>query len=127
MGTDFRDEFFEDFLLETSERLERLEGRLLDLEQSPGRPAATDEGMDELRRELHTLKGNAGLMGLGDLQALAHDMEESLAGLPRGLVAARELLRGVDRFRELLGAVAGGQAGGEEAGEAAGAEGVRVP
>jgi two-component system chemotaxis sensor kinase CheA len=127
MGTDFRDEFFEDFLLETSERLERLEGRLLDLEQSPGRPAPTDEGMDELRRELHTLKGNAGLMGLGDLQSLAHAMEESLGGLPRGLVTARELLGGVDRFRELLRAVAGGQAGGEEAGEAAGAEGVRVP
>ena len=127
MGGDLQDELFEDFLLETSERLERLEEGLLDLDQTADRPSPEDERLANLRRDLHTLKGNAGLMGLGDLQVLAHELEERIDALPEGRVAPRELLDGLDRFREILSAVAAGKSGGEGGGAEAGPEGLRVP
>lgn len=124
MANDLHDELFEDFLLESVERLERLEAALLDLE---ARGAAPDR-LDEVRRELHTLKGNAGLMGLADLQGLAHDLEDGIGGLAGGETSVGELLAGLDRFRELLRALKAGKDGGgsEDDGTAGGGDGLRV-
>ncbi|MFP3940565.1 MAG: chemotaxis protein CheA [Thermoanaerobaculia bacterium] len=127
MAGDLQDELFEDFLLETSERLERLEEGLLDLEQTTARPDPDDERLAGIRRDLHTLKGNAGLMGLADLQGLAHELEERIDALPEGTGAPRELLEGLDRFREILAALASGKAGGEGEEGDGGPEGLRVP
>lgn len=131
MATDLHDELFEDFVLESSERLERVEAALLDLEgeldESGAGDAPEPERLEELLRELHTLKGNAGLMGLGDLQTLAHDLEEAVGGVPAGSVAVRDVLGGLDRFRELLAAIAAGKGEGEGDGAAGGTAGLRVP
>lgn len=43
---------------------------------------------DELRRRLHTLKGDAGMLGLNDLQALVHRAEDLVAAAAAAPVAA---------------------------------------
>lgn len=111
---------FGDFLLETRERLDHLEALLL---------AAVDAGqlegerLDDVRLELHTLKGNAGLVGLGDLQAEAHRLEDLIAELAPGDEPPEELLGAVDRLRHLLQQAVAGEAG---AGAPSPGEGTRV-
>lgn len=90
----------DEFLLEARERVERVEALLLDLET-----AASDERpqmRDDARRELHTLKGNAAMMGLAELQALAHRLEDDVEGLDPRAVDVSETLHGVDELRRLL-------------------------
>ncbi len=96
-----------EFLLEAQERLERVEEALL--ESIAQGPQALGPRLEEVRRELHTLKGNAGLIGLPELQALAHEMEDTVEGLDLSDPSVDGLLGAVDRFRSLL-AVAGGGA-----------------
>lgn len=136
MTPDLDREIFADFLLESRERLARLEEVLLALSSGAG-----DEAhplLEEARLQLHTLKGNAGMMGLGDLQAIAHDMEDHVERVDPSAPVVEELLQGVDRFRELLDRTAAGRQDGAaptaptaavgssvSLGEA-GAEGVRV-
>jgi two-component system chemotaxis sensor kinase CheA len=101
MPDDILAELLGDFLLESRERLARLEEVLLDLPQAA---SENRDGMIETaRRELHTLKGNCGMMGYGELQALAHELEDSVEQLRAGSdVGTRAILEGVDRFRALL-------------------------
>ena len=90
-------ELLQDFALEAEERCSRVEAALLEL---PGAaPDRFGELMEEIRRDLHTLKGNAALVGLGELQALAHRMEDLADALAPGQAAIAPLLAGVDRFR----------------------------
>lgn len=53
-----------------------------------------------LRRVLHTLKGNAGLIGAQEIQAACHAMEDLAAGLEERPEGVQELLRGVDCLRQ---------------------------
>jgi len=122
MASELHDELFDDFLLESGERLDRLESALLDLDGGVPDP----DRVDEVRRELHTLKGNSGLMGLADLQGLAHELEDAVDGLAGGAVSPADLLAGLDRFRDLLRAVAAGKTGEASEGTAGGADGLRV-
>jgi two-component system chemotaxis sensor kinase CheA len=108
-------ELLRDFALEAEERGSRIEASLLELPgASPGR---FGELMEEIRRDLHTLKGNAALVGLGELQALAHRMEDLADALAPGRAVIAPLLAGVDRFR------AGLRSTGWAAGEGPGAPG----
>ena len=81
---DALDGFVADFALDAQERCDRIEELLL---SGPG-------CLDEIRRELHTLKGNAGMVGLRELQEAAHAMEEESD--------SDALLRSLDDFRKLL-------------------------
>lgn len=110
-----RQSFLADFLAEAHELLDRVESALLAL---PG--AEADERpqlVEELGRDLHTLKGNAGLVGLEELQRLAHEMEDAaledaaLEGAAGGLAGepgagqaddVDPLLARLDEARELL-------------------------
>lgn len=123
MTSDQNRELLEDFLLEARDRCERVESSLLTLSASPA--DAPEELLDQLRRDLHTLKGNAGLVGLSEIQTLTHGMEDTLEKLDRGGVAVvNALLRDVDRLRASMRAVSG-QA--EEPGRGEGAlAGVRL-
>jgi two-component system chemotaxis sensor kinase CheA len=101
----------DEFLLEARERIERVEALLLDLET-----AAVDaraQMRDDARRELHTLKGNAAMMGLGEMQALAHRLEDNVEQLDLGAIEVTDTLQGVDRLRVLLDGVAHRDADGE--------------
>lgn len=62
----------------TVDRVEKISGALLELE----RGAATPEGLDELRRELHTLKGEARMMGFVGISTIVHAAEDLLKALP---------------------------------------------
>jgi two-component system chemotaxis sensor kinase CheA len=100
-------DLFADFLLETRERLGRLEALLLSAVEAG---SADGEALEEIRLQLHTLKGNAGIVGLTPLQELAHELED-LAAAPDE-AELEEMLHGVDRFRELLQNAADGRSPG---------------
>lgn len=102
-----------EFLLEAQERLERVEEALLET-VSHG-PQALVPRLEDVRRELHTLKGNAGMVGLFDLQTLAHELEDTLAALDPLAPRVEGLLGGIDRFRALLALVGEAPAPGREA------------
>src|ERR1044072_3354012 len=121
----------EEFYLECKERLDRIEQVLLTVEAADAERRR--ELLVEAKRELHTLKGNSGMMGLGELQALGHGMEDQVGALSSSRVAAavvRELLAGVDEFRVLLDRACGREDSADAAEEEAEApalqESVRV-
>lgn len=98
-------ELLDEFLLEASERADEVESMLLRLESSD--PEIKDAALARARRELHTLKGNSGMMGFSELQELAHGMEDQIDELdldrPQigGLLAALDALRqGLEQARE---------------------------
>jgi two-component system chemotaxis sensor kinase CheA len=92
-------EFLVIFQDEANERLDNIVDTLLALE---ARRAAPD-AIDALFRDAHTIKGAAGMLGLDDVRALAHSMEDVLAGVresgtfPAELV--EPLLRAADALR----------------------------
>src|SRR5207237_1500212 len=93
----------EEFYLESKERLDKIEQVLLVLETSDAEKRG--ELLVEAKRELHTLNGNSGMMGLGELQRRAHQIEDEVAELDVAAIdgaVVHELLAGVDRFRVLL-------------------------
>lgn len=64
-------EFLNDYLDSTSTKLQELEGTVLELESRPGDKSLADNVM----RVLHSLKGEAGMIGLLDAQKVFHDTE----------------------------------------------------
>jgi two-component system, chemotaxis family, sensor kinase CheA len=66
----------EDFLLEAREILDRLEPALAELERS-----SQPETINNIFRDVHTLKGNAGFVGLQAFQQLAHKMEDVFSAI----------------------------------------------
>ncbi|MEO8504589.1 MAG: chemotaxis protein CheW [Acidobacteriota bacterium] len=91
------EELLPDFIAEARERLERLEDLLLKTQSQSAveRPAL----LDEIKRELHTLKGNAGLMGFAALQADGHRLEDLVANLDPLQPEIEPLLIGLDQLR----------------------------
>ena len=78
------------------ERLRTIRGRL------PGVAEANVEALAEVRRELHTLKGDSHLLGLVRIGEVAHACEERLQD-PRGLAdAADAIARALDAVKLAL-------------------------
>ena len=90
----------------TADRVEKISAALLELE----RGAATPEVSDELARELHTLKGEARMMGFVGISSIVHAAEDLLKALPAGKPGDRldALLKACDQIVPLLGAPADG-------------------
>ena len=63
-----------DFYGESVEHLQHIEAALLALEQKPDEP----EALNSIFRSFHTIKGNAGFLGLGPMHRLAHEVESLL-------------------------------------------------
>ena len=59
---------------ETVDHLQQIEAALLALEQEPDEP----EALNSIFRSFHTIKGNAGFLGLIPMQKLAHEVESLL-------------------------------------------------
>jgi two-component system chemotaxis sensor kinase CheA len=122
-----------EYLLDARERVARIEQLLLDLEGAPA--GVRSETRARLKAELHTLKGNSGMMGLGDLQQKAHAMEDAVNADPGGdFFVATGLLAALDDVRADLSTISGSPAAPAAIdGEALGAGGdrpvggVRVP
>ncbi|MHC4884543.1 MAG: chemotaxis protein CheA, partial [Planctomycetota bacterium] len=77
------DEMLEHFTRESDDLLDSGEQALL---QAGNTPETLEENLAEAFRAIHSLKGNAGLMGLNDLQRLSHRVEEALQGMVDGVI-----------------------------------------
>ncbi|EGK90176.1 hybrid sensor histidine kinase/response regulator [Microcoleus vaginatus PCC 9802] len=68
------------FKIASEEHLQILDDGLLYLEQHPGDSAK----LEQLLRETHSLKGDAGMLGVKNVASLAHQMEHILEAIKRG-------------------------------------------
>jgi two-component system chemotaxis sensor kinase CheA len=87
------------FAMEAADDIAAIEAELLALEDAP----EDAEARRELLRRVHTLKGNASIVGRDALAAFAHAYEERLEHLDvvdASVIAS--LLSGVDTFRRML-------------------------
>jgi two-component system chemotaxis sensor kinase CheA len=95
------------FLDESGESLAAMEEAVLVLEARPDDAAQ----VQTLFRHVHTLKGNASSLGLGDLAAFAHTLEDVLDRLRAEKLTTSDelvtlLLESLDVLREMLDAAA---------------------
>ena len=80
-------EIVEMFAEEAGEQLDTLERLLLGIEND-----ASDATLNEAFRAMHSVKGNAGCLGLGDVEAVAHRAEDILDGLRKRSFAPNHAL-----------------------------------
>lgn len=95
-----------EFLLETHENLAQLDTDLVALEKEP----TEKNTLARVFRNLHTVKGSAGFLGLTKLQSVAHAAENLLSRLRSGELTfnppiATALLRTVDAIRQILSGI----------------------
>jgi two-component system, chemotaxis family, sensor kinase CheA len=76
-------EAIREFLIESYDNLEQMDRDLVALEQAPASP----DLLRSIFRTMHTIKGGAGFLGLGDLEQLAHAAENVLGKLRDGVAA----------------------------------------
>jgi len=100
-------ELLDQFVLEARECLEQIGHRLLDVEKDPG----NTELLNDLFRQVHTLKGNCGLFDFKPLERVVHAGEDLLDRVRHGDLAYNEaiadaLLDAMDYTAELVDAIA---------------------
>lgn len=95
---------FAEFLARQPGVLDEAEELVLALEKGAG-----GEPLAQLKRLVHTLKGESALLGLGDVERLCHAAEDALGARPAGELT-EALLGAVDWLRQTFAACAG-QAG----------------
>jgi len=90
----------------TADRVEKISNALLELE----RGGATPEVSEELARELHTLKGEARMMGFVGISSVVHAAEDLLKALPaeQGGERLDALLKACDAILPMLDSPADG-------------------
>jgi two-component system, chemotaxis family, sensor kinase CheA len=91
------------FKVASQEHLQKLDDGLLYLEQHPSDLAK----LEELLRATHSLKGDAGMLGVKNVASLAHQMEHLLGGVKRGETQLNSelsdrLSQGLDAMRQLV-------------------------
>ncbi|MEY4414987.1 MAG: hypothetical protein RIQ53_2280 [Pseudomonadota bacterium] len=100
-------ELLEQFILEARECLEQIGQRLLDVEKDPTRT----ELLNDLFRQVHTLKGNCGLFEFKALETVVHAGEDLLDRVRNGTLGygpalADALLEAMDFAGEMIDAIA---------------------
>jgi two-component system chemotaxis sensor kinase CheA len=105
---ELQSELLDDFYAECDESLAAMRVDLTVLESSLGHGATNAKALESLFRHMHSLKGNAAIVGLRDAEQLAHGAENYLRALSRSEVALNgaglELLsRGVQRLEHVIG------------------------
>ncbi len=100
-------ELLEQFILEARECLEQIGQRLLDVEKDPTRT----ELLNDLFRQVHTLKGNCGLFEFKALEMVVHAGEDLLDRVRNGTLRygpalADALLEAMDFAGEMIDAIA---------------------
>lgn len=91
------------FKTASEEHLQKLDEGFLYLEKYPDDTAK----LEELLRETHSLKGDAGMLGVKDVSTLAHQLEHLLGAIKRGeTVLTRDLsdrlFQGLETIRKLV-------------------------
>ncbi len=94
------------FVLEANELLEVAESAILELEQHP----SNVEALNQLFRNIHTIKGSCRIMRWKEFEAYTHEYEALLAQVDKGRLAvtpqvAGILLKGFDHMVELVEAI----------------------
>ena len=112
------DDLLVDFLTETREGLQSLDGALLQLERNPG----DRQVLSEVFRTVHTIKGTCGFLGLSRLEGVAHAAENVLGLWRDGTLAVTgagvsAILAAVDRIRAIVEGLeaTGGEPEGDDA------------
>ncbi len=77
---DYMDEIISEFVLETGELLEQLDGDLIELEKRPD----DQELINQIFRSIHTIKGTSGFLGYQKMNRLTHVAEEVLNHVRKG-------------------------------------------
>ncbi|GCL61997.1 chemotaxis protein CheA [Pseudaquabacterium pictum] len=100
-------ELLDQFIQEAREGLETIGQRLLEVERSPG----DAELLNDLFRQVHTLKGNCGLFDFKPLETVVHAGEDLLDRVRNGSLAysgaiADALLEAMDYTSELIDTIA---------------------
>src|SRR3954451_24171055 len=100
------DEIVQEFLVESYEARDRLEGDLLTLERDPDSP----DVLASIFRVMHTIKAPCGFLGFQKLERVAHAGESLLGALRDGTLAvnpaiASALLTTGDALRQMLGKI----------------------
>jgi len=90
---------------EAAERLDQMETALLAVESGD----AGAESVDSLFRNAHTIKGAAGMLGLDDVRALAHAVEDVLEGVRRTKAFPPEVAAPLLRATTMLRAQVAGE------------------
>lgn len=80
-GESFVAEYLDDYFAECDEHLVSMRRLLLALEPFVEHPPADRSLLDELFRNLHTIKGLSAMVGVNEAEQLAHEMESTLRGL----------------------------------------------
>ena len=106
-------ELREVFQTASEEHLQKLDEGFLYLEKHPD----DLEKLEELLREAHSLKGDAGMLGVKNVSQLAHQLEHLLGEIKRGeQVISSEisdrLAVGLDAIRQLVQEAVTGEASG---------------
>src|SRR4029077_10411946 len=108
-------EIIQDFLVESSENLDRLDRDLAGLERNP----RDKDALTGVFRTIHTIKGTCGFLGFSKLEKVAHVGERLLSRLRGGKLSRTPevtsgLLAMVDAIRTMLGEIQStGQDGNE--------------
>src|SRR4029079_18876372 len=105
----------QEFLVESYEALDRLDGDLLTLERDSNSP----DVLASIFRVMHTIKGTCGFLGFKKLERVAHAAESLLGALRDGTLAvnpaiASALLATGDALRQMLGKIEGAGTDGDE-------------
>ena len=100
-------DLLDQFIQESREGLEQIGQRLLDVERDPGNAGL----LNDLFRQVHTLKGNCGLFDFKALETVVHAGEDLLDRVRNGSLAyngaiADALLAAMDYTAELVDAIA---------------------
>lgn len=87
----------------SEEHLQKLEDGLLHLEKD----SQDQANLEEIMREAHSLKGDAGMLGLKDISTLAHQLEHILGTIKRNEVelspdVSDRLYQGLDAISQLV-------------------------
>ena len=101
-------EMVESFVAETTDLLDSTEHNLLQIESDPSDAPQIDEAF----RSIHTIKGNAGFFGFGNIEKMCMDIETRMDDVRKGKRKAdhtivTELLTNLDQLLNALQAISG--------------------
>ncbi len=103
-------EMIESFVAETTDLLDSTEHNLLQIESDPSDAPQIDEAF----RSIHTIKGNAGFFGFGNIEKMCMDIETRMDDVRKGKRKAdhkivTELLTNLDQLLNALHAISTGK------------------
>lgn len=101
------------FKIESDEQLQRLDRGLLELEKHPENRTL----IEEMFREIHSLKGGVRMLLLADMEGIAHRFESVLGAAKKGTVRLTSevfdrLYRSLDALRKMAGEAVTGEPAG---------------